>query len=287
MVKVLDVHRPLVHNCDVELQNLASVADLSGDSKLTNAQKHRLLRTALLNLIATIEDGESLPPERALSEQLGAARMTVRKALDLLIDEGYLRRVPGKGVFVTRSRLLRTNSQEPIAHFAVDGTAAAHAKVLELTQGDTGSRIGLRLQLAPSACVVKVVRVCMIEDEAVAVERMYLPCHIFPGIRPEQLEAFDVEESYRSDFGVRVTRSSQVLHAATIDQAESELLGVPVHSPAFFVTTTKTDVEDRVVEYTEAIYRGDRYRFLKVTSSDDPGAVPVQQTSAHAHFMIR
>lgn len=270
----------------MELQSLASAAGAPGDSKLTNAQKHRLIRTSLLALIATIEDGESLPPERALSEQLGAARMTVRKALDLLIDEGYLRRIPGKGVFVTRSQLLRANSAGPIAHFSVDGTSAAHARVLEFAQGDTGSRIGLRLQLAPSACVIRVVRVCMLDGDAVAVERMHLPCHIFPGIRAEQFEAFDVDECYRGDFGVRVARSTQVLHAATVDRAESELLGVPVHSPAFFVTTTKTDVDDRVVEYTEAVYRGDKYRFLKVTSSDDltPSSGPA---AANAHFMIR
>ena len=263
------------------MQSPVTVHDTAslGDAKRTNAQKHQFIRNSLLELISTIEDGESLPPERALSERLGAARMTVRKALDLLIDEGYLRRIPGKGTFVARSHALRANSADPFAHFTVDGASTAEAQTLDIVQEDTGSRIGLRLQLAPSAMVTKVVRVCLVDGEPVAIERLYLPSHIFPDLTAEHFTLFDVNELYRTQFNVKVTQSSQVLRAATVDQAESKLLGVPVHSPAFFVTTTKTDQDERVVEYTESIYRGDKYRFYKVTGTDANG----DSTSALAH----
>jgi GntR family transcriptional regulator len=260
-----------------------------GDLKRSNAQKHQFIRNSLLELISTIDDGESLPPERALSERLGAARMTVRKALDLLIDEGYLRRIAGKGTFVTRSHALHANSMEPFAHFSVDGISAAQGKTLEIVQEDTGSRIGLRLQLAPSASVTKVVRVCLVDEEPVAIERLYLPSHIFPNLTAEHFTIFDVNELYRSEFGVKVAQSSQVLRAATVDQAESKLLGVPVHSPAFFVTTTKTDQDDRVVEYTEAVYRGDKYRFYKVTGIDsngEPSSSTAHRGFSNSHFII-
>ncbi len=260
-----------------------------GDPKLTNAQKHQLIRNSLLEIISSIEDGESLPPERTLSERLGAARMTVRKALDLLIDEGFVRRIPGKGTFVTRSHVLRANSAEPFAHFSVDGSSTAEGKTIEIVQEDTGSRIGLRLQLAPSARVTKVVRVCLVDNEPVAIERLFLPSHIFPNLTAEHFTIFDVNELYRTEFDVRVTRSSQVLRAATVDEAESKLLGVPMHSPAFFVTTTKTDQDDRVVEYTEAIYRGDKYRFYKETGTDSNGeslGTSTARSFSNSHFII-
>jgi len=273
------------------MQSQGSVYDpaILRDPKLTNAQKHQLIRISLLELISTIEDGESLPPERALSERLGAARMTVRKALDLLIDEGYLRRIAGKGTFVMRSQVLHANSMGPFAHFSVDGTSRAEARTLEIVQEDTGSRIGLRLQLAPSARVTKVVRVCRVDDEPVAIERLHLPRHIFPNLTSEHFTSFDMNELYRTEFDVKVTRSSQVLRAATVDQVESQLLGVPVHSPAFFVTTTKTDQDDRVVEYTEAIYRGDKYRFYKVTDTNsdrEPSGAFANRTFSNSHFII-
>ncbi|MEP6842752.1 MAG: UTRA domain-containing protein, partial [Pseudolysinimonas sp.] len=129
-------------------------------------------------------------------------------------------------------------------------------------------------------------RVCLVDDEPVAIERLHLPSHIFPRLTAEHFTAFDLNEVYRTEFNVRVTRSSQVLRAATVDQAESELLGVPVHSPAFFVTTTKTDEDDRVVEYTESIYRGDKYRFYKLTGSDGNGESFAHRDFSNSHFII-
>lgn len=260
-----------------------------GEARLTNAMKHQILRKALLEIIASIDDGESLPPERALAEQLGVARMTVRNALDLLIREGRLRRIPGKGTFVTRSQALHASIGKPFAHPSVDGRSTAEAKALEVVQEDTGSRIGLRLQLAPSATVTKVVRVCFVDGEPVAVDRLFLPSHIFPNLTADHFSVFDVDEFYQADFGVRAARSSQVLRATTVDQAESMLLEVPVHSPAFFVTTTKTDTEDRVIEYSESIYRGDKYRFHKETSidgDDDQPNVGAYRSHSNSHFII-
>lgn len=258
-----------------------------GEAKLTNAMKHQILRKSLLELIAHIEDGESLPPERTLADQLGVARMTVRKALDLLIHEGRLRRVPGKGTFVVRSQALRASGGRPFAHLSVNGRSTAEAQALEVVQEDTGSRIGLRLQLAPSASVTKVVRVCFVDGEPVAVDRLFLPSHIFPNLVAEHFTMFDLDEFYQTEFGVRVARSSQVLRATTVDHAESELLDVPVHSPAFFVTTTKTDTEDRVIEYSESIYRGDRYRFHKETTIDGDDEFPsAYRQHSNSHFII-
>ena len=47
------------------------------------------------------EDGELLPPERKLAEELGVSRVTVRRALDLLEQERIISRVQGSGTRVS------------------------------------------------------------------------------------------------------------------------------------------------------------------------------------------
>lgn len=48
-----------------------------------------------------IAAGDALPSERDLCEIMGASRVTVRKATELLIEEGLLSRRQGSGTYVT------------------------------------------------------------------------------------------------------------------------------------------------------------------------------------------
>ena len=44
--------------------------------------------------------GEALPSERVLSDALGVSRITARKAIALLVEQGLIRRTQGAGNFI-------------------------------------------------------------------------------------------------------------------------------------------------------------------------------------------
>ena len=54
--------------------------------------------------------GSKIPTEFELGEQYGVSRVTVRKALKELSDQGYLERKSGKGTFVAEKKLQRSLS---------------------------------------------------------------------------------------------------------------------------------------------------------------------------------
>ncbi|HEY3201823.1 MAG TPA: GntR family transcriptional regulator, partial [Actinomycetes bacterium] len=57
------------------------------------------MRIRLLDLIESAGVGERLPSERELAARWGVARMTVRKAIERLIEEGRLERRHGSGTY--------------------------------------------------------------------------------------------------------------------------------------------------------------------------------------------
>ncbi len=56
---------------------------------------HEKIRTS------TWKPGDMIPPESELTSLYGVSRVTVRKVLDMLVQEGQLQRSRGKGSFVT------------------------------------------------------------------------------------------------------------------------------------------------------------------------------------------
>src|SRR5688500_18976646 len=70
-----------------------------------SVQKHVQVREYVRSLINGAPPGSPAPAERELVQLFGVARMTVRQALDALVAEGLLERIPGRGTFVADSRV--------------------------------------------------------------------------------------------------------------------------------------------------------------------------------------
>ena len=64
--------------------------------------KHVQVREYVRTLVHQCEPGSAAPSERELVQKFGVARMTVRHALDSLVAQGLLERVPGRGTFVAK-----------------------------------------------------------------------------------------------------------------------------------------------------------------------------------------
>ena len=68
------------------------------------ALKHVQVREYVRSLVTGNAPGSPAPSERELVHRFGVARMTVRQAMDALVVEGLLERIPGRGTFVARPR---------------------------------------------------------------------------------------------------------------------------------------------------------------------------------------
>lgn len=80
------------------------------------AVKYPEIKESILSKVkeGVYTQGQMLPPERELTALFNASRMTVRRALDELIQEGILIRKSGSGVFVAKEKLTRSSQRVSI-----------------------------------------------------------------------------------------------------------------------------------------------------------------------------
>jgi GntR family transcriptional regulator len=224
--------------------------------------KQEETRDRVLDLIESLAVGQAIPSERQLTQELGVSRLTVRAALDELVRDGYLDRRHGSGTYVTEPKIaqpltLTSFSDEMRRRGMVPGS-----RTLELTITTAGARLARRLQVSPAARLVRVKRLRLADAEPMAMEILHIPEALVPGLTRADLEDRSFYDLLQERYEVVIVSGTQTIEPTVTSEEESEVLGVPLHTPAFLFERTTVSESGRIVEFVRSIYRGDRYRLV-------------------------
>jgi GntR family transcriptional regulator len=224
--------------------------------------KQRETRERVLDLIETLQAGDAIPSERQLSIDLGVSRLTVRAALDDLVREGYLLRRRGSGTFVAKPKVAKELTMSSFSEDMRQRGLTPGSRTLELTVVPAGARLGRILHVSPSEPVVVGKRLRLADGEPMAIELLHVRASLVPGLTAADLEERSFYDQLQDRFDVWIAGGTQTVEPTVTNEEESEVLGVPLHSPALlFERVTHTD-DHTIVEFTSSTYRGDRYRLV-------------------------
>ena len=238
-------------------------------------RKQVLTRQRVLELIDQLQVGEAIPSERRLSSDLGISRLTVRAALDDLVRDGYLERRHGAGTFVSEPKIAQ---QLTLTSFSEDMRRrgmVAGSRTIELRETHAGAAVGRALNISPDARVTLIRRLRLADGEPMALETLHVPAAIVPGLTRDRLEDSSFYDLLEHEYGVVIESGTQSIEPTVTNEEESDLLRVPLHSPAFLFERTSRSVSGQTVEFVRSLYRGDRYRLVAELSQrrDRPAAV--------------
>jgi GntR family transcriptional regulator len=245
--------------------------------------KQVLTRQRVLELIDQLQVGQAIPSERRLSAELGVSRLTLRAALDDLVRDGYLERRHGSGTFVSEPKIAQ---QLTLTSFSEDMRRrgmTAGSKTIELRVTHAGAAVGRALRLSPDSKVVLIRRLRLADGEPMALETLHVPAEFVPGLSREALENASFYELLEKEYGVVIASGVQSIEPTVTNEEESELLGVPLHSPAFLFERTSRTSTGETVEFVRSLYRGDRYRLVaELSQRRDRPAAPAPPVLAAA-----
>jgi GntR family transcriptional regulator len=211
--------------------------------------------------------GQAIPAENALSEEYGVSRMTTRRAIVELVNEGLLYRVQGLGTFVAEPKVRQGTGR--LTSFTQDMRERgmrASSKVLEVGVEGAGPVVARMLRIDPGDRIVRVRRVRNADDKPMALETSHLLYDVGKGVLEANLATCSLYEELGRT-GLRIATAEQSYEAVLVSEEESGHLGVPVGSPALLLERVTCDATERPFEYVKSVYRADRYRITATLSS--------------------
>lgn len=218
--------------------------------------KHVLIREYVRELLSGAAPGTSAPSERELVARFGVARMTVRQALEALVAEGVLRRIPGRGTFVAE---LKPETCTPLAGYTeelVKRGLKPSSKTVLARMEFAGPGVARALQIKEGAGVVHWQRLRFADGEPICVEDAYLADSIVPALLDEPLPDSLYAELQRRDLMPTWAEDSVVAGLASHDEAR--LLVVGKGEPVLRVSR-RAFAGSIVVEVSRSVFRADRY----------------------------
>ena len=218
-----------------------------------------------------IEEGrfdDGLPGELALIDQFGVARVTVRRALQRLAEEGLISRNPG--------RRTRPVPPPPPEMRSADGSERANlhgllenlvtmglrtsVKVVDVATVSASTQVAEALKLQLGDPVQKAVRVRSTREGPLSHITTYVPAHL--------ARSFGRRELTKKPFlvlleqaGVKVGRAHQTISARLADNVLAQHLDVSVGSALLAVRRLIYDEDERPVQWLHGFYRPDRYTY--------------------------
>jgi GntR family transcriptional regulator len=225
-------------------------------------QLQRALREAIEQRVIGMDD--ALPAERQLAEELAVSRITVRKAIEGLVEEGLLVRRQGAGNFVA-GRVEKNFAK--LTSFSEDMRArgrAPHSEWLRKSEGTVTPEEALTLRLSPGTPVFRFNRLRYADDAPMSVEYATIVASALPSLDAVGDSLYEALEQA----GNRPVRALQRLRALVLRAEQARLLQALEGDAGLLVERVGFLRDGRAVEFCQSWYRGDTYDFVAELSAE-------------------
>lgn len=213
----------------------------------------------LRDLVQHRDPGSRIPSERDLAASWGVARMTLRRAVDVLVTEGILERRHGSGTYVLPRPAVRLLGLTSFTTDMRERGMVPSSRLLVFSHGPASEALAHELHVPSGSEVVSFSRLRLADDLPMAVETVWVPRRLVPG-----LTGRDLDHSFYALLARRygtVPQSAEVsIEPAMPSDRVREHLAMPDGEPCLRIRVTSRDARTKVFMYSVGHYRADRYQ---------------------------
>lgn len=205
-----------------------------------------------------LPQGNILPGERDLSQLTGVSRITVRKAMQTLEDEGVVTRSRGYGTQINNTfeyslKEARGFSQQVVLRGKKPDTLWVNKRVVKCSP-----EVAEQLALKADSDVFLLKRIRYVDEDAVSVEESYVPAELIADADDIGVSLYDY---FRSQNIIPLRTRSRVSARMPDSEFQSHIkLETPV--PVLVIKQVAFDPQNRPIEYSISYCRSDLYVFV-------------------------
>jgi GntR family transcriptional regulator len=263
------------------MEKARNVSDLSESTSVIRADYPEPLWIQAVNLINSeiaggiLKPGMRLPPERELCLQLNISRVTLRKALTKLVEDGVLNASHGRGWYVATTPVTKEwpNSLESFSETADRMGLIASSEVLRADVAPASLDEAEELSMAPGTPLFHLERVRLLNDVPIAIDLTRIPSHLVPEFTKAD---FRVDSLYAklAEAGLELLRADSTIEAREADEYAAKHLGLEVGKPVLMMHQLVIDSAGKALFTSSIRYSGERYRLRTFFSRSGPAARP-------------
>ncbi|MEG2014826.1 MAG: GntR family transcriptional regulator [Clostridia bacterium] len=211
--------------------------------------------------VGQLKCGSKMPTEEQICDTFSCSRITARHALEMLSNQGYIVKIQGKGTYVNEKKTLMQLNE--LMGFSAEMKRLGKTPstiVLGVSVVEANENVANKLKIAPNKQIYVIERIRCADDVKVALEKVSIPFYFVPG-----LDKYDLAGSLYAilidEFDIVPKWATESIEATLANQKIADALDVKPNSPVLAMERTSYDENDKIYEYTESVYRGDKYKF--------------------------
>ncbi|MDQ3177400.1 MAG: GntR family transcriptional regulator [Actinomycetota bacterium] len=213
--------------------------------------------------------GALLPSESELSSEFGVSRVTVRRALELLRDEGSIAARQGFGWFVVTAPVQQRLDELGTIEAQLEHSGRrAERRVLEFAFVAPPPRVAALLGVDQ---VLRARRVNLADGEPFAVVTVWCPAELAANLSRDDVE----RRPFYELLDVELRGATQTIGADSAEPADATVLGVPVGSPLLRCERITTDRSGSPVLVSEHLFPAHRTEFVVDVPLAEPSTTPL------------
>jgi GntR family transcriptional regulator len=207
--------------------------------------------------------GDRLPSEDELLARFDVSRITVRRAVQNLIQRGVVEIQRGRGTFVLAPKVAQELTK--LTGFVEDmDTHGRKASARVVSQGVVAASVHVaqHLGISKGTRVMRIERVRLADSVPMSFDETYLPLGIGKEIVRNDLRVRPIFTLLEEKYGIPLTEAEYSLEAAAASAHVAGALNVPEGAPIFRIERTSFTTAGKPIDYEMLSYRADLIRFV-------------------------